>query len=84
MMLAQIRFDKNDVKREAQKLHPDIKIRKLFKKYENVFSAELPKGMPLEREVNYEILLNTDILVPARGMHRLSVAELDELHKQIE
>ena len=83
LSIAQIRFDKNDIKREAQKLHPDIKIRELLKKYEEVFPAELPKGMPPEREVDHEILLDTDIPIPARSMRRLSVAELDELHKQI-
>ena len=81
--MAHVRFDKNDVKREAQKLHPDINIRKLLKKYEEVFPQDLPPGMPPEREVDHEIKLDTDVFIPARGMRRMSVAELDELHKQI-
>ena len=83
LLVAHIRFDKDDVKREAQKMHPDIKIKELLRKYGDVFPPDLPKGMPPPREVDHEIKLDTDDPITARGMRRLSPAELEELHKQI-
>ena len=59
-------------------------MRKLLKEYTDVFPAELPLGLPPEREVDHRIPLLPGTQPVARKQYRLSQLEIKELQRQLE
>ena len=58
--------------------------RVLLAEYSDVFPADLPPGLPPEREVDHRIELTPGAVPPSRPMYRMSRTELDELKKQLD
>ena len=55
----------------------------LLDSYADVFPADLPAGLPPQREVDHRIELEPGAVPPSRPTYRLSPSELDELRKQL-
>ena len=49
----------------------------------NIFSDDLPKGLPPTRKVNHEITLKPGTEPPFRPIYQLSQPEMQELEKQL-
>ena len=56
-------------------------VRKLLKEYADVFPAELPLGLPPEREVDHRIPLLPGTQPVAKKQYRLSQLEIKELQQ---
>lgn len=61
----------------------DRRLNEILESYKEVFPEELPVGLPPQREVDHRIELIPGSTPPSRPTYRLSVAELEELKKQL-
>lgn len=64
---------------------PDIpkEVQELIESYSDVFPDDLPRGLPIPRDVDHKIELVEGAKPPARPPYRLSAAESDILESQI-
>ena len=60
------------------------KVRKLIKKYEDVFPADLPPGLPPLRGVEHQIDLVPGASLPNKSAYRTNPFETQELQRQVE
>ena len=58
--------------------------RRMIDEFRDVFPAELPYGLPPQREIDHKIELVPGSTPPSRPTFRMSAAELDELKRQLE
>jgi len=61
-----------------------LQVQELVDKYQDVFPAELPKVLPPSRNVDHRIELVPGSNPPSRPTYQLSLAEMDELKKQLD
>lgn len=54
----------------------DRRLSELLSKFGGVFQSELPAGLPPERSVDHEIVIDPEAKIPFRGLYRLSPEEL--------
>ena len=62
----------------------DPKVRDILKDYADVFPDELPKELPPERTVDHRIDLLPDSVPVSKPTYRMSLAEMDELRRQLD
>jgi hypothetical protein len=74
VMMVQI----SELKLDSQ-IPADKKLADLLKKYEDVLKFELPRGLPLERNVGHSILVEPGAPPPFRPTYRLSPIEQAEV-----
>ena len=60
------------------------KLQDLLKEYEDLFPAQLPKGRPPKRTVEFEINTEEGATPPNKPPYRLSPKEHEELQEQID
>ena len=56
----------------------------LIKEFGNVFSNELPDGLPPLRDIQYQIDLEARVMLPNRPHYSMSPSEHKELMHQVE
>ncbi len=61
-----------------------IRAQTALRDYRDVFPADLPPGLPPERDIDHRIELVPGSAPPSRPMYRMSPSENDELKKQID
>jgi hypothetical protein len=61
----------------------DQKLADLLKEYEDVFKLELPRGLPLERNVGHSIPMESGAPPPFRPTYRLSPVEQAEVKSKL-
>src|SRR6202163_2243704 len=61
----------------------DPAVQSLLQKYSDVFPDDLPPGLPPERDVDHRIELIPGSEPPVRSPYRMSIAEQDEIKKQL-
>ena len=59
-------------------------LKEIFEEYKDVFPRKLPYGPPPKRVVDHEIETVPGEIPPHKSPYRLSVAELDELKRQLD
>jgi hypothetical protein len=69
---------------DASTVELDRRRKQVIDEYRDVFSAELPHGLPPQREVDHKIELTPGSAPTSRPTFRMSAAELVELKKQLE
>ncbi len=72
---------------ETDKKEPlpiDPKVQDLLTEYADVFPDELPKSLPPERAVDHRIDLLPDSAPVAKPTYKMSLAEMDELRRQLD
>jgi hypothetical protein len=74
VMMVQI----SELKLDSQ-IPADKKLADLLKKYEDVLKLELPRGLPLERNVGHSIPVEPGAPPPFRPTYRLSLVEQAEV-----
>lgn len=62
----------------------DPALETLLKEYSDVFPDELPKELPPERSVDHRIDLLPDSVPVAKPTYKMSLAEMDELRRQLD
>lgn len=77
------------VKSNSQDASPTFQVSKpqvqeLLSKYQDVFPDELPKELPPSRSVDHKIEIIPGSEPPSRPTYQLSLAEMDELRKQLD
>ena len=65
-------------------LNLDPRIRDLVSEYIDVFPDELPKELPPERAIDHRIDLLPDSVPVSKPTYKMSLAEMDELRRQID
>lgn len=60
-----------------------LDVQEILSKYQDVFPEELPKELPPSRSVDHKIELLPGSTPPSRPTYQLSLAEMDELKRQI-
>ena len=62
----------------------DPTLRELVRKYEDVFPADLPPGLPPVRGIEHQIDLIPGAAVPNKAPYRCNLEETKELQRQID
>ena len=74
------------IKKKVMEADEDIRkdLKDLLEEFQDVFPDKLPYGQPPKRVIDHEIDTTPGVLPPHKSPYRLSVAELDELKRQID
>ena len=74
------------IKKKVMEADEDIRkdLKNLLEEFQDVFLDKLPYGQPPKRVIDHEIDTTPGVLPPHKSPYRLSVAELDELKRQID
>ena len=81
--LSMVEEDKQDtLEKKMEKWHSDVQ--GCLKKYRDVFTNQLPSGLPPSRAMDHKISLEQGIYFPHHSIYCLSPAEDRDLVKQLE
>ena len=73
------------IQKKVQEANPAVReeLKGILEEYKGVFPDKLPYGPPPKRIMDHEIDTAPGVTPPYKSPYRLSVAELDELKRQI-